>query len=301
MTTGPDLDMSSSQTVAIVGPGAIGCVVGARVASMTGHDVTVCGRQVFDSVEVDAPDGRVSAALRPLLDPRQASPVDWVLFAVKSHQTVGAAPWLAPLVRPGTMVAILQNGVEHADRLAPFVDRSQLLPVIVQCPAVAVAPGRVVQRAPAELVVAPSSAGHAFRALLADTAITVTIAEDFVSAAWRKLCSNAAAGAITALTGKPVNVTRRPDVAELARGLVEECMAVGRAEGARFPPDFVDTLLDAWRSAGPDATTSMLQDRRAGRPLEYDARNAVVVRTGERHGIATPLSRAVVALLAAMH
>lgn len=291
---------SSSQSIAIVGPGAIGCVVGARLAARTSHQVTLCGRQTFDSVEVDAPDGRVSAALGPLLDPRRAPPVDWVLFAVKSHQTVDAAPWLAALIRPGTTVAVLQNGVEHADRLAPFVDRSQLLPVVVQCPATAVAPGRVVQRAPAELVVPASSAGHALRALLAGTAITVTVAEDFVSAAWCKLCSNAAAGAITALTGKPVNVTRRPDVAELARGLVEECIAVGRAEGARFPPDLVDTLLAAWRAAGPDATTSMLQDRRAGRPLEYDARNAVVVRIGERHGVATPLSRAVVALLAAL-
>jgi 2-dehydropantoate 2-reductase len=291
---------SASQTIAIVGPGAIGCVVGARLAARTSHDVTLCGRQGFDSVELDGPDGRVSAALRPLLDPRQAPSVDWVLFAVKSHQTAGAAPWLDALVRPGTTVAILQNGVEHVDRLAPFVDRSQLLPVIVQCPATAVAPGRVVQRAPAELVVPPSSTGHGFRALLAGTAITVTLAEDFVSAAWRKLCSNAAAGAITALTGKPVNVTGRPDVAELARGLVEECMAVGRAEGARFPPDFVDRLLAAWQAAGPEATTSMLQDRRAGRPLEHDARNAVVVRLAGRHGIATPLSRAVVALLAAL-
>lgn len=291
---------TSSQTVAVVGPGAIGCVVGARVAARTSHRVTLCGRQRFDSVEVDAPDGRVSAALEPLLDPREASPVDWVIFSVKSHQTALAAPWLASLVGPGTTVAILQNGVEHADRLAPFVDRSQLLPVVVQCPATAVAPGRVVQRGPAELVVPPSPAGQAFRALLAGTAITVTVADDFVSAAWRKLCSNAAAGAITALTGKPVNVTRRPDVAELARGLVEECMAVARAEGARLPADLADTLLAAWRSAGPEATTSMLQDRRAGRPLEHDARNAVVVRVGERHGVATPLSRAVAALLAAL-
>lgn len=290
----------TSKSIAVVGPGAIGCVVGARLAARTSHQVTLCGRRRFESVEVEAPDGRVSAALEPVLHPREARPVHWVVFAVKSHQTVDAAPWLAALVGPGTTVAVLQNGVEHVERLSPFVDRAQLLPVIVQCPATAVAPGRVVQRGPAELVVPPSSAGRAFGALLAGTGIAVTVAEDFVSAAWRKLCSNAAAGAITALTGKPVNVTRRPDVAALARGLVEECMAVGRAEGARLPPDLADTLLAAWRSAGPEATTSMLQDRRAGRPLEHDARNAVVVRIGERHGVPTPLSRAVAALLAAL-
>jgi 2-dehydropantoate 2-reductase len=54
--------------------------------------------------------------------------------------------------------------------------------------------------------------------------------------------------------------------------------------------------------AGPaDAGTSMLTDRRAGRLLEADARNGAVARIGARHGIATPLNRAVTALLEAIH
>jgi 2-dehydropantoate 2-reductase len=44
----------------------------------------------------------------------------------------------------------------------------------------------------------------------------------------------------------------------------------------------------------------MLYDRLAGRALEYDALNGAVVRIGKRHGVPTPLNRAMVALLGAI-
>ena len=52
-------------------------------------------------------------------------------------------------------------------------------------------------------------------------------------------------------------------------------------------------------SAGPDEGNSMYADRMAGRETEWDARNAVIVRKGARHGIATPVSAVLVPLLAA--
>ncbi|WP_275085035.1 ketopantoate reductase C-terminal domain-containing protein, partial [Mycolicibacterium holsaticum] len=48
-----------------------------------------------------------------------------------------------------------------------------------------------------------------------------------------------------------------------------------------------------------DITTSMLTDRQAGRRLEWDIRNAVILRKAAVHGIATPISDVIVPLLAA--
>jgi 2-dehydropantoate 2-reductase len=45
--------------------------------------------------------------------------------------------------------------------------------------------------------------------------------------------------------------------------------------------------------------TSILADREADRPLEWDVRNGVIVRRGRSRGIATPISNAVASLLAA--
>jgi 2-dehydropantoate 2-reductase len=50
----------------------------------------------------------------------------------------------------------------------------------------------------------------------------------------------------------------------------------------------------------PDLGTSIMFDRLAGRPMEWDARNGVVCRAGARHGIPTPVSDVLVPLLAAL-
>jgi 2-dehydropantoate 2-reductase len=44
----------------------------------------------------------------------------------------------------------------------------------------------------------------------------------------------------------------------------------------------------------------MFYDRIEGRTMEWDARNGVIVRLGARHGIATPVSEVLVALLSAI-
>jgi 2-dehydropantoate 2-reductase len=102
------------------------------------------------------------------------------------------------------------------------------------------------------------------------------------------------------LAGRRAEVYREPGQLELARGLAEECVAVGRAEGARVGPDTVDEVIEQIAGFPPDLGTSMLFDRLAGRPLEWDARNGVISRLGSRHGIPTPVNDAVVAQLAAI-
>ena len=58
-------------------------------------------------------------------------------------------------------------------------------------------------------------------------------------------------------------------------------------------------IIDGFHRAPPDLSTSILADRQANRPLEWDTRNGVVQRYGRQHAIATPISNVVVPLLAA--
>ena len=69
-------------------------------------------------------------------------------------------------------------------------------------------------------------------------------------------------------------------------------------EGARFPEDFVETMIEKFRGSIGEHWTSMAADRRDGRLMEWQARNAVVGHIGQRHGIRTPLNDALTALLA---
>jgi 2-dehydropantoate 2-reductase len=99
------------------------------------------------------------------------------------------------------------------------------------------------------------------------------------------------------LTGKPSGVLKDEAMGSIALELVGECVAVGRAEGARLDDGTAERVLAGYRAQPPDSINSMLADRLAGRQMEIDARNGVIVRKGERHGIQTPFNQMTVALL----
>jgi 2-dehydropantoate 2-reductase len=224
-------------------------------------------------------------------------PVDWVLITTKAYDAASAARWLPSLCRPDTRVVVLQNGVEHVERFSPYVAVDSLVPAVIDCPAERTAPGRMRQRGASWIVVPETDNGRAFVPLWSKTNFDVKT-DDFKTRAWAKLCINAP-GAISAILMKPTGVIQVDPIPELTRGIVRECLAVGRAEGARLDDDIVDAVVEGARKAPPDSLNSLIADRMAGRPMEIDARNGAVVRFGRKHGIPTPLNEMAVALLVA--
>jgi 2-dehydropantoate 2-reductase len=275
-------------------------VVAASLAALE-RDFLLCVREPFDELVVQTPRGILKTRPQVASSAEGLRPVPWVLLATKAHQTAGAGAWLSALADRGTTVAILQNGVEHEERVRLYARDATLLPVVVECRAAKSAPGQVIQRTEATLTVPDNPAGQAFADLFAGGDIAVHLTADFRTAAWRKLCLNVAGGAITALTDRTLEVMHQPGVARLARDLILECVAVGRAAGAILDEGLADEIVASMIEGPGDAGTSLLADRRAGRPLEADARNGAVVRIGEQHGIATPLNRAMTTLLAALN
>jgi 2-dehydropantoate 2-reductase len=289
-------------SVAVVGPGAIGGTVAAWLSRTPAvGELTVCARTPLDRLVVETPAGPLlETRSRVVTDPSQVSgPVDWVLIATKAYDVAAAARWLTPLVGAATRVAVLQNGVEHVERFTPFLPAGRILPVVVDIPAERSAPGHIRQRRDGTLMVPAGPDGEAFVALFADSVIAASTRDDFLSVAWTKLCLNCA-GAVNALTGRPNAVVEAPGVAERMRELVAECVAVGRAVGARLDDDLPDQVVARTQAAPPDGVNSLLADRLAGRPMEWDARNGVIVRLGRTHGVPTPANAMAATLLAAI-
>ena len=289
-------------SLAIVGVGAIGGVVAACLAE---RRPLLCVRRTFSRLRVRLEqDARIVDDLLLVMAPDAVeAPRDIVILATKAHQTEGAAPWLSRLVGPGSIVVVLQNGVEHRERVAPLVDaRAVVIPAVVDLPATCATPGEVTLRRAGTLVLPDvPGAGRVARLFEGAPWIRVSIAGDFAAVLWRKLCVNVVSGAIPALTDRPAGVFRDAAVAELARGLVRECMAVARAEGVALPDDLDATIATDFATSSPDGVNAMLLDRRAGRLLESDARNGAVVRFGARHGIPTPLNAMAAAILGAIN
>ncbi|MBO9578772.1 MAG: oxidoreductase [Microbacteriaceae bacterium] len=286
-------------TIAVVGPGAIGTTVAAALHE-AGRTPRICGRTPRERLELDAPGGRVVVPGPVLTDPARAGGTAGIVFlAVKSTQIAGAAPWLNALCGPGTVVCVLQNGVEQETMVAPHLpEGAGAVPSVVWFPAQAQPDGSVRLLGEARLTLPDTDASRAVLEALRGTRCSVELAEDFASAAWRKLLQNAVAG-LMAVTGRRAGVFARADVAELALAYLRECLLVARAEGAVLGDDVPREVLAAFQAQPADMGTSILADREAGRPLEWDIRNGVVLRRGRARGIPTPISELLVPLLAA--
>ena len=271
----------------------------AAVQQAGGHELVLCARRPMEQVVVEGPDGtEVALAGAVLTEPARTTPFEWVLLAVKAHQTAGAAGWLRALCGPSTVVAVLQNGIDHVERVGPLAGEAEVLPVVNWCPVEPVAPGRVRQRGALRLAVPGGRAGAAFATLLG-TGAEVAVGGDFALEAWRKLCANAVAG-IMAVAGRPAEMFGDDDVLAVARELARECAAVARAEGAPLIDEEAEDIVDWLSALAPDAGSSILVDRLEGPALEWEARNAIIGRLGRRHGLATPVSDTVSALLHAI-
>jgi len=290
----------TQQHVAVLGAGAIGTLL-AEAAYEAGHRVTLCVRRAPDVLTVER-DGRHRRLRLPAITtPSMVSaPVDWLLLAVRAHDTPRTLTWIRRLTGFSTRVVVLQNGVDHHERVGPLLAMGELLPALVYLSAERLGPGHVRHRWGRRIVVPAGEAGAALAELLAGTEVEVACEKDFTTAAWRKLLIGLAAGPLTALTLRRVGVLHHPDVRELARGMLTEAVTVGRAEGARLAADDVEQTLDFFTAMHPHGGTPMLRDRLAGRAVEHDLLPGAVVRAADRHGIPVPLNRTVLTLLRAL-
>lgn len=282
--------------IAVIGPGAIGCAF-AAAAMQAGHEVAVAARTPFAALDVAYPGGRVRGAVRAL-DLRSARPFEVVMLSTKAHQTAAAGEWLKALCGPDTVLAVLQNGVEHVERVKPIVgDRVHIVPAMVACASDLVATGQAHITSPARLDVPVGDASERFQRVFANSFAEIRLVEDWLTSAWGKLVLNAVGGGIGVLTRRGNEILKDPEIARLYRALAAEVAAVGRAEGAKLPDDIGERLY-ALISSGPHLhTPSIVVDRLKGRPTEWQARNEVVLRLGAKHGIATPLNELVCHLI----
>src|SRR5215469_10426825 len=248
--------------VAVVGVGAIGGIVASLLHTTGKHQLFFCARQNLPDLVVETPTGPIHVDAAVWTSPADAQPVDWVLVATKTYDAAGAAKRLENLCANGAPVAVLQNGVEHRARFAPYVPADKIVPVVVDCPAERKTPTLISQRGPMSLKVHEGSLGSEFVSLFSGSAADAMTVPDWQTVAWRKLCHNAA-GALSALTLQPNSVMHDEAIGEVALQIVRECVAVGRAVDAKLDGDVPKAVLAAYRKAAPDGVNSLLADRLA--------------------------------------
>ncbi len=294
--------------ILVMGAGAIGGYLGCRL-QQAGDDVIFCARGENlralqeHGLAVESPRGNATIRVRAVADPRQCTPYDLVIFAVKSYHTNEAARALVGCLAPEGVVLTVQNGIENEARLVEIFGRSAIMSGNSLVGGELVAPGRIVHTSNGwvELGELDGSMTERLRSLGASferAGIFAGFMTDWVTARWEKLIGNCAFNTVGALGRCPVGrIMDTPEAVELLRRLMWESLQVAHAEGAKIPETFIDRGLAAAAERLRHNRPSTLQDLERGRPLERDAITGAVLRAAGRHRIEVPVVRAVDALL----
>ncbi len=296
--------------IGVMAAGAVGGYFGARLAA-AGHEVAFIARGAHrDAIRRDGL--RIESTLGDLHlknvnvtdDPREVGPVDLVLFAVKLWDTEAAGVRMRPLVGPNTRVITLQNGVDSVERLAPIIGQEALVGGATYVVSKIAAPG-VIRHTGATAKILCGRLDGRPDALLAGcvdqikaAGIDITLAGDMRLDLWKKFVLLSGTSGATASTRQPLGVIRDdPDMRAFFQKLMQETLAVGRAAGVAFPPDFPAELERTVAAFPPTMKASMANDLDAGNRLELDWLAGKVVALGRQYGVPTPTQETVYAIL----
>jgi 2-dehydropantoate 2-reductase len=298
--------------VLVHGAGAVGGYYGACLQA-GGHDVTFVARGATlaalrrRGLTIERTEGPLALpSVTVIDDPRAAGPIDLVLVCVKSYDSVAAAEVLRPVVGTDTIVVSLQNGVENEEVLARGLGVAPLLVAFTRIGVAMREPGVIRYSGRGEIYFGepdgrPSARGAAFAAALAQAGIPHECRADVLVPVWEKLAWNAGFNAVTTLTDTTVGeVLGRPATRALVVAAMEEVDAVATALGIPVRRGRLAAVLDDSRRGLRDFATSMLQDRRRGRRLEWDAIGGAVLRAADRTGVPVPVNRTLCGLLAGL-
>jgi 2-dehydropantoate 2-reductase len=304
--------------ICIIGAGAIGGFIGARLAGAGRAQVSALARNAtLHSLREHGWRLRQGGVLQtaPLHaasdSATELGPQDLVVIAVKGPALSVVARGIAPLLGPGTRVLPAMNGVpwwfcqgqpgfgdgsldsvDPGGTIAAAIARERVIGCVVHIAASSPEAGLVQHGFGNGLIVGEAKGGRsdgvqAVADLLTHAGLEVTHSADVRRDIWFKLWGNLTMNPVSAITGATVDrVLADPLVRAFCSAAMNEAALVGARIGCpieQTPEDrhAITTRLGAFK-------TSMLQDVEAGRGIELDSIVAVVREIAQRVGIETP-------------
>jgi 2-dehydropantoate 2-reductase len=305
--------------VAVVGAGAIGGYLGARLA-LGGEAVTFIARGKnleaigAGGMKLILEDGseQTASQVRAFESPAQAGVQDVVLLTVKAHQVAAVAPQLEQMFGPDTAVVTMQNGipwwyfhgyggdlegrpVTSADpdgSIARHIDARRIIGSVVYPAAELVQPGvvHVVEGnrfTLGELDGSTTPRIEAISQALIRGGLKAPIVADIRSEIWLKLWGNLSFNPISALTHATlVDICQFPLTRGLAAAMMTEAQQVAEKLGVTFRVSLEKRIAGAERVGAHK--TSMLQDVEHGRAIEIEALVGSVAELGRMTATPTP-------------
>jgi 2-dehydropantoate 2-reductase len=313
--------------IIVFGAGAIGSLYAAKLS--TAHDVTVVARPAHADA-INHSGLRLTGLERttrrmPAVTAIDSIPPDTlVLLTTKVNDNEAAARAMASLVLPDTILLCIQNGLGGEEIVKQAVvhppdarsGTAHAYPVVLravtQFGAIFVEPGVIdykvagytlIERTPARWGApqAGSTASERIASVFSACGLDGRVSENIGIEVWRKLIFNCVINPLTSIMGTEVGAIADIRLDPIKRLVVDECLAVARADGVTLDGDagaFVETIAAVF---GPSQNiASMRQDLLKAKATEIDFMNGAVVTLGRRLGIDCPVNAALVAIIKAM-
>jgi 2-dehydropantoate 2-reductase len=296
--------------VAIVGPGALGCLLASALSRIIpgeirvlDHDSQRAALLQHSGLTLERGGRREHFSIRATADPRRIGPVDLVLLCVKSPPLGQTLPFLSPLLTENTLLLAWQNGIGHLPLLREARLPGAVALAVTSLGAHLVGPGQVrfggegatslgfLEEAPAEARLALQEAAKLFRL----AGLEVRIEADILVQVWNKLLVNVGINALTAIHNcENGALLGNGEALELMRAAVLEAASVARAKGIVIAPEPVARTIAVCQATAANIS-SMLQDVRANRQTEIEAINGAVLAEARRLGLSAPVNAALCA------
>ncbi len=314
--------------VAIVGAGAVGGLIAAKLAASGAADVSVLARGAslasigHRGIQVQSPGGAWGVAVRASDDAHDLGPQDCVIVAVKAPALAAVAHTLAPMLAADTPVLLAMNGVpwwfckelpgfdaplrsiDPNGRIERAMTLNRMLGCVVHLSASVRAPGVIEHTVGQRLIVGEPFGGRSERV---QQVVEVLSAGGFDAQGssrirddiWYKLWGNLTMNPVSALTGATIDrLLGDPLVRAWCSSAMQEAAMIGEHLGCAVEqtPEARHTVTEKLGAF----KTSMLQDVEAGRAIELDAIVGAVHEIGRRLGVATPCIDALLGLTRVM-
>lgn len=297
--------------VAVFGAGAVGAYFGARLHE-SGVDVSFVARGTHldairrNGLKVESIAG--AATVHPARvsdDPADIGPCDYVLLGVKAWQVRDAASHMGPLLKPGTVVVPLQNGVEAPFEIADVVGEQHVVGGTCGLVASIDSPG-VIRHFALDPFIRfgelwpndPERLRPLLEAFDTCRGVSASIPSDIRTVIWQKFLLIAPWSGVGAATRASIDRIRRvPATRQLLQSAMAEVAQLARRLDVSLPDDAVESTMAFVDNIHSGSTASMQRDIADGRPSELHYQNGAVVRLGGEAEIATPVNSFLYAVL----
>jgi 2-dehydropantoate 2-reductase len=306
--------MADKLRFGVVGVGPTGGTMAARLAD-AGHSVVLVDilKRHMDQVRQHGLSLTGIMELTARFDPedvccsvdelRGKKDMDYLFVAVKASVMAAIIPTLAEVLKPGTTVISLQNGMDTEKVLAETFGYESVLRMVVNYAGNLIEKGKIrcsFFNPPNYIgVIDPSKQQDAeeLARVLTGAHMDTEFAHDIQKRVWIKVILNCGLSAMCALTRKTMKqMMDFQPTRSLVEDILRESIVVAEAMNVELPEGFLDTCMGYLDKAGHHQT-SMHIDIELEQPSEIDFLNGKIVEYGEMCGIETPINSTIVRLI----